>query len=67
MGGLINIKNNNNGTVQRMKFSIKYFFSKCDQNLQFSADLFTFTEEILNGKLHFYCTVNVLDGSYFNT
>ena len=53
MGGLINIKNNNNETVQRMKFSIKYFFSKCDQNLQFSADLFTFTEEILNGKLHF--------------
>ena len=67
MGGLINIKNNNNETVQRMKFSIKCFFSKCDQNLQFSADLFTFTEEILNGKAHFYCTVNVLDGSYFNT
>ena len=28
-----------------MKFSIKDFFSKCDQS--------TFTEEILNGKLHF--------------
>ena len=38
-----------------MKFSIKYFFRKCDQiNPQFSADLATFTEEILNGKLHFF-------------
>ena len=37
-----------------MKFSIKDFFSKCDQ---FSADLVTFTEEILNGKLHFLCCV----------
>ena len=26
-------------------------------NLQFPADLFTFTEEILNGKFHFFCTV----------
>ena len=33
-----------------MKFSIKDFFSKCDQ-----ADLVTFTEEILDGKLHFLC------------
>ena len=24
---------------------------------QFTADLITFTEEILNGKLHFLCTV----------
>ena len=32
-----------------MKFSIKDFFSKC-------AVLFTFTEEILNGKLHFLCS-----------
>ena len=31
-----------------MKFSIKDFFSKCDQ--------ITFTEEILNGKLHFLCS-----------
>ena len=30
-------------TAQKMKFSIK-----------FSADLVTFTEEILNGKLHFF-------------
>ena len=32
-----------------MKFSIKDFFSKCDQ--------ITITEEILNGKLHFSCSV----------
>ena len=30
-----------------MKFSIKNFFSKCDQ-------ICTVTEEILNGKLHFF-------------
>ena len=41
-----------------MKFSIKYFLSKCDQSfLQFSEDLVTFTEEILNGKLHNFCAV----------
>ena len=37
-------------TTQKTKFSIKNFYSKCDQ---FPADLITFTEEILNGKLHF--------------
>ena len=31
---------------KKMKFSVKDFFSKC-----------TFTEEILNGKLHFLCSV----------
>ena len=48
-------------TAQKMKFSIKNFFSKC---AHFPADLaifcahfsFTFTEEILNGKLHFLCS-----------
>ena len=35
-----------NGTAREMKFSIKDFFSKC-------ANLVTFTEEILDGKLHF--------------
>ena len=39
-----------------MKFSIKDFFSKCKQ-IQKTADLLTFTEEILNGKLHFLCNV----------
>ena len=27
-------------------------------NLQFPVDLVTFTEEILNGKLHFLCSFN---------
>ena len=35
-------------TAQKMKFSIKDFFRKCD---------LTFTEEILIGKLHFLCSV----------
>ena len=42
-----------------MKFSIKDFSSKCDQIrsfLQFPTDFVTFTEEILNEKLHF-CVV----------
>ena len=34
-------------TAQKMKLSIMDFFSKCDQIL--------FTEEIVNGKLHFLC------------
>ena len=40
---------------KKMKFSIKDFFSK-----QFPADLVKFTEEILNGKLHFFCSDNIL-------
>ena len=36
-----------------MKFSIKDFFRKCEP----IADLVTFTAEILNGKLHFLCSV----------
>ena len=40
-----------------MKFSVKDFFSKCEQNPQFSADLLTFTKEILNE--HFiFCAVH---------
>ena len=35
------------------KFSIKDFFSKCDQ---FCSFLVISTEEILNGKLHFLCS-----------
>ena len=35
-----------------MKFSNKDFSSKCDQ-ISKTADLVTFTGEILNGKLHF--------------
>ena len=41
-------------TAQKTKFSIKDFFSKCDQIRRFFADLVTFTEEILNGKLCFF-------------
>ena len=37
---------------KKMKFSIKGFLSKCYQ-IRRTADLVTFTEEILNGKLHF--------------
>ena len=36
---------------EKMKFSIKNFFSKCD-----TADLVTFTEEIVNGRLFFLCS-----------
>ena len=42
-------------TAQKMKFSIKDFFGKCDQIRSF-LDLVTFTEEILHGKLHFLCS-----------
>ena len=41
-----------------MKFSIKDFFSKWDQ-IRRKLDLVTFTEEILNGKLHFLCNENM--------
>ena len=41
-------------TAEEMKLSIKDFFSKCDHLS--CADLLTFTEEILNGKLIF-CAV----------
>ena len=44
-------------TAQKMKFSIKNFFSKCSHNWQETADLVAFTEENLNGKLHFLCSV----------
>ena len=36
-----------------MKFSIKDIFRKFRK---FPADLVTFTEQILNGKLHFLCS-----------
>ena len=39
-------------TGQKMKLSIKDFFSKCEIP-QFTTDLVTFTEEILKGKLRF--------------
>ena len=39
-----------------MKFFIKDFFSKFYQTRSFPADLVTFTEQMLNGKLHFLCS-----------
>ena len=36
-----------------MKFSIKHFFRKCDQIHR----KLTFTDEILNGKFHFLCSI----------
>ena len=44
----------NECTVQKMKFSVKDFFSKCDQ-IQFPSSLVTFTEKILIAKFHFLC------------
>ena len=41
-----------NCTAQKMKISIKDFFSKCDQICYFFADCVTFTKGIVNGKLH---------------
>ena len=43
-------------TAPKMKFSIKDFFSKCDQIRKNTTDLITFTEEIVNGELHFLCS-----------
>ena len=40
--------------AQKMRFSIKNFFSQCDAE---TGDLVPLTEEILNGKLHFMCKV----------
>ena len=40
-------------TAQKMKFSIKDLWS----DPQGAADLVAFAEEILNGKLHFLCSV----------
>ena len=44
------VKAHHSFTAQKMKFSIKDFFSKCDQ-IRSPTD----TEEILNGKVHFLC------------
>ena len=45
--------NSDTVAAQKMKFSIKDFFIKCDQ-IQFPTDLVAFTEEILNGKSRGY-------------
>ena len=41
---------------------------KCSQlNLQETEDLVTFTEEILNGKLHFLCSESNILNAHDNT
>ena len=47
-------------TAQKIKFSIKDFFSKYHESPHETADLVAFTEEILNGKLHFLSSVSSL-------
>ena len=44
---------------KKIKCSVKDFFSICWTKPKFSADLFTFTEELLHGKLDiFACSVS---------
>ena len=43
-------------TAQKMMFSIKDSSVNVNKSEE-TADLVTFTEEILNGKLHFLCSV----------
>ena len=43
-------------TAQKMKLSIKDFFSKCDPIRSFLR-ICHFTKKIFNGKLHFLCSV----------
>ena len=49
---LIYINDLSEGFSTNAKFSIRNFFSKCDP----IHVIVTFTEEILNGKLHFLCS-----------
>ena len=51
------LHNLKSSTAEKMEFFIKDFFSKCDQ---IRMDFVTFTEEILNGKLHFFCSGSVI-------
>ena len=44
-------------TAQKMKFSIKDFFSKCEQ-IRKKLWIFTFTKEIFDGKLEFKCSAS---------
>ena len=46
-----NIQTSGQYTAQKMKFSIKNFFSKCDQICR-KLWIWSHTEEILNEKLH---------------
>ena len=44
-----------------MKFSSRDFFSKCEQNRRINVNLFTFTKDIVIGKLHFFCSEQFLN------
>ena len=44
-------------TAQNIKFSIKDFFSNCDQIRSFMRNWSYLLKEILYGKLHFLCSV----------
>ena len=52
-----------NCTAQEMKFSVKVVFSKCEQ----IRSLFTFTKEIIHGKLNFICSVDIKFGMGFHS
>ena len=45
-------------TAQKVKFSMKHFFSKFDQ-------IRSLLRRILNGKLHFLCSVNIFPCDQF--
>ena len=47
--------------AHKIKFSIKDFFSKCDQIRRFPADLVTFTEEIIKENFIFYVVSSTLN------
>ena len=49
--------------TKKMKFSIKDYFSKCDQIGSFPQ----FTKEIFNGKLHFLRSVDRMFRSFLVT
>ena len=50
---------------KKMKFFIKDIFSKCDQ-IQFPADMVTFTGEIFNRKLHFIVQCQIFYATLLN-
>ena len=41
-------------------FVFPFYISITALKMEFPTDLVTFTEEILNGKLHFFCAVYIL-------
>ena len=45
---------------------MKNFFSQCDQAECDQADLVTFTEEIVDGKLHFLCSVTIFPEKFLH-